>query len=48
VKQHTQRVDIVLLAELLKFRRVVALMAIKNKQPTHSHYLALCMLDKVL
>jgi hypothetical protein len=48
VRQHTQSVDIVFLAELPKFKRVVALMAIKDKQPTRHHYLALCMLDKVL
>jgi hypothetical protein len=48
VRRHAERVDIVLLAKLLKFKRVVALMAIKDEQPTRPNHLALCMLDEVL
>jgi hypothetical protein len=48
VRQYAECEDIVLLAELLKFKRVVALIAIKNKQLAAPNYLAICMLNKVL
>jgi hypothetical protein len=48
VRRHVERVNIVLLAEFLKLKRAVALMAIKNKQPASSNYLTLRMLDEVL
>ena len=37
-----------LLAKLLKFKRVVAVIAIKDEQPTRPNHLALCMLNEVL
>jgi hypothetical protein len=48
VRRHAELVDTVLLAKLLKLKGVVALMAIKDRQPIRPNYLTLCTLDEVL
>jgi hypothetical protein len=48
VRWYTQRVDIVLLAKLLKLKGVVALMTIKNKQAMGANCMCLYIGVKVL
>ena len=45
--RHTESIDIVLLADCLEFKRVMALMAVDNQQPTRAYCPPLCMLIKV-
>jgi hypothetical protein len=48
MSRHAESIDIVLLADLLKLKRLVTLMAIKDKQPTSTYYTLLCMSVEVL
>ena len=48
MRWHTERVDIVLLAELLKLERVMALMPVKDEQATCTNNASLRVSVEVL
>jgi hypothetical protein len=48
VRRHTESDNLILLAVLLEFKRVVALVAVNNKQTIVSYSPLLCVSVKVL
>jgi hypothetical protein len=48
VRRHAESSNLVLLAVLLEFERVVAIVAVNNEQPVPANIAPLCMLIKVL
>jgi hypothetical protein len=48
VRRHIESNNLILLAVLLEIKRVIALMAVDNKQPVSAYNPPLCMLIKVL